>query len=372
MLLEVFDKEMNQVGVVELFDTLIWTRRYSTCGEFSLLVPCTPLHSSLLREGNIIMKDDEDDEAGQIEYCHTTFKENGEEMLEVEGRFLTWWIGKRVLQRQLVAVDSAQAVITQLVTETITNPANAKLKIPSISIAEMGDLGSPVIDFSGEAGTNVREACESVARAAGLGFKLCTDRDTGRHSFMVYAGRDLTDGNGLYDPCIFSFELENMREQEYEYSKENYRSTAYVVAEMEDGAPKTMVIVGDDAEGIDRDEIWIDASNIKQTYEENGVKITLTQQEFTNLLIQRGEEELSKHREIVSLINKVTPSGNIVYKQDYDVGDIVTCVNERWGVRADVRISEVQETYTEKGQEIDIQFGESITTYLAQIAKTGR
>ncbi|MFQ9555827.1 MAG: Gp37-like protein [Oscillospiraceae bacterium] len=40
------------------------------------------------------------------------------------------------------------------------------------------------------------------------------------------------------------------------------------------------------------------------------------------------------------------------------MGDRVTCINKRWNVRIDVRITEIAETYETSGEEIDITFGE--------------
>ena len=373
MLLEVFDKYMNPKGVIEMYDTLIWTRRFFSYGEFKLLVPCTDKHASLLTKDSIIMKDDDsDNEAGQIRNIRTAFNNKGEEIIEVQGKFLARWIGKRLLLKQLVMEDTAQAILTQIVTKTIIGPEASSRVIPDLSIAAMGDLGSAVIDYSCEAGTNALTACEAVAKTAGLGFRIFTDPDAGLHYFEVYGGRDLTEENGVNDPCIFSFELDNMFEQEYEYSNENHRSTAYVAGENVEGQATKIAIAGDAAQGLDRDETWVNASGIKQTYTEDGQQITLTDQEYIDLLSQRGEEELAQYGEIISLLNKVKPVSNLVYKTDYDIGDIVTCENLRWEVKADVRITEVSETYTEKGEDIDIQFGESITTIIDKIAKAGR
>lgn len=45
----------------------------------------------------------------------------------------------------------------------------------------------------------------------------------------------------------------------------------------------------------------------------------------------------------------------------------VMCINKRWNVRIDVRITEIAETYETSGEEIDITFGESLPALLTQI-----
>ena len=56
MELYVYSSDMVLQGIVEKIASLIWTRRYWTCGEFKLLVPFTEEHSRMLVKNNIIMK----------------------------------------------------------------------------------------------------------------------------------------------------------------------------------------------------------------------------------------------------------------------------------------------------------------------------
>lgn len=67
MELYVYSSDMVLQGIIEKIASLIWTRRYWTCGEFKLLVPFTEEHSRMLVKNNIIMKRG-DDEAAQIRY----------------------------------------------------------------------------------------------------------------------------------------------------------------------------------------------------------------------------------------------------------------------------------------------------------------
>ena len=48
MELYVYSSEMELQGIVEKIASLIWTRRYWSCGEFKLLVPFTEEHSRML------------------------------------------------------------------------------------------------------------------------------------------------------------------------------------------------------------------------------------------------------------------------------------------------------------------------------------
>lgn len=369
MELYVYSSEMELQGIVEKIASLIWTRRYWSCGEFKLLVPFTEEHSRMLVKNNIIMKRG-DDEAAQIRYVSITKNSQGLEEIEVQGKFLIAWIGKRIIKKQIITNDTTQNILYRIVRENVTNPADTARKIPDVSIAtDDEDTESGVIDYTSEQYTNAQLAAETAAKAAKMGIRMRTDARTGAHVFSVYEGRDLTAGNTAGNaPCIFSQEFDNIVEQEYTNSVENLKTTAFVGGEEKEGVARKVAEVGGSAAGLAREEVFINATDIVQEYEDDdGEQVTLTDTEYLALLSARGAEELEQYAETLSFGSKINTFANLIYRTDYDLGDRVTCVNKRWGIRIDVRITEIAETYQNNVEEIDITFGESLPALLTQI-----
>lgn len=369
MELYVYSSEMELQGIVEKIASLIWTRRYWSCGEFKLLVPFTEEHSRMLVKNNIIMKRG-DDEAAQIRYVSITKNSQGLEEIEVQGKFLIAWIGKRIIKKQIITNDTTQNILYRIVRENVTNPADTARKIQDVSIAtDDEDTESGVIDYTSEQYTNAQLAAETAAKAAKLGIRMRTDARTGAHVFSVYEGRDLTAGNTAGNaPCIFSQEFDNIVEQEYTNSVENLKTTAFVGGEEKEGVARKVAEVGGSAAGLAREEVFINATDIVQEYEDDdGTQVSLTDTEYLALLSARGAEELEQYAETLSFGSKINTFANLIYRTDYDLGDRVTCVNKRWGIRIDVRITEIAETYQNNVEEIDITFGESLPALLTQI-----
>lgn len=369
MELYVYSSDMELQGIVEKIASLIWTRRYWSCGEFKLLVPFTEEHSRMLVKNNIIMKRG-DDEAAQIRYVSITKNSQGLEEIEVQGKFLIAWIGKRIIKKQIITNDTTQNILYRIVRENVTNPADTVRKIPDVSIADDdADTESGVIDYTSEQYTNAQLAAETAAKAAKLGIRMRTDARTGTHVFSVYEGRDLTAGNSAGNaPCIFSQEFDNIVEQEYTNSIENLKTTAFVGGEEKEGVARKVAEVGGSAAGLEREEVFINATDIVQEYEDDdGEQVSLTDTEYLALLSARGAEKLEQHAETLSFGSKVNTFANLIYRTDYDLGDRVTCVNKRWGIRIDVRITKIAETYQNNVEEIDITFGESLPALLTQI-----
>ena len=327
MELYVYSRDMTLQGIVEKISSLIWTRRYWSCGEFKLLVPFTEDHARLLVKENIIIKRG-GKEAAEIRYIHITKNSQGMEEIEVQGKFLLSWIGKRILTTQIITKDTTQNILYAIVKQTCTN-AGAARNIPNFSISTTdADTGSGQIDYTSEQYVNAQLAAETAAKAAKLGIRVLTNARTGKHTF----------------------------------------STAYVGGEEKEGVTRKVAEVGGSSTGLSRDEVFINATDIVQEYEnESGQTVTLTNAQYLALLSARGVEELEQYAETLAFGSKINTNANLKYGTDYDLGDRVTCINKRWNVRIDVRITEIAETYETSGEEIDITFGESLPALLTQI-----
>ena len=367
MEINVYDAELTPLGIIDKISSLIWTRRYWSCGEFKLLVPFTERHAELLKKDRILMKRG-GNEAAQIRYVHIVKNTQGVEEIEAQGKMIAQWLDKRIVRAQIVATDTTQAIITRAVRENVTAPTDARRRIPNLSIADVGDLGSGVIEYASEPFISTLLACESAAKAAKLGFKVTTDVRTRQHSFVVYKGRELTADQTENPPCIFSQEFDNILEQEYTGSTENLKSVAYVGGEEKEGTARKIVEVGD-AEGLERDEIFVNATDITQTYQDGDTEITMTDAQYIDMLAQRGATELEQYAETLNFASKVNTYANLKYGEDFDLGDRVTCINKRWGIKINVRITEIAETYQQGNTDIDITFGESLPTIIDKIRK---
>jgi hypothetical protein len=369
MELYVYDRDMTLQGVIDRITSLIWTRRYWTCGEFKLLVPFTEDHVRLLVKNNMVMKRG-DAEAAEIRYVTITKNSQGLEEIEVQGKFLVSWLGKRILTKQIIRQDTTQNILYEIVRQTLTSPTNTARAIPNLSIAaDDADTGSGIIDYTSEAFINAQLAAETAATAAKLGIRVKSDVRTGAHVFSVYKGRDLTasnaDGN---PPCVFSQEFDNIVEQDFTNSIENLKSTAFVGGEEKEGVARKVAEVGGAAVGLDRDEVFINATDIVQEYEDDsGNPVVLTDAQYMALLLARGASELEQYAETLAFGSKINTFANLQYREDYDIGDRVTCINKCWNVRIDVRITEIAETYETGGDQIDITFGESLPALIHQI-----
>lgn len=360
----VYDKNLTLLGIIDDPISLIWTRRYWEAGEFKMLIGYSDFNRSMLAIGNIITIQGYD-EAGQISYISITKDEKGEQ-IEVQGKFLLSWIGKRIIENQIIAKSSTEKIMYQIVEENAVNPIDEKRKIPNIILAETQGLGG-TIDYSSDAYVNALTALETAAKAGKLGIKIVTDFKNKNHTFTVYKGKDRTQGNSDGNlPCVFSPEYDNVLSQDYEYDTNNQKTTAYIGGEVKEGEKRVVVSTQDSFTGLERTEVFVNAADLRRTTNDGDTSTEIPLDEYKNLLLARGNEALSSYTDTRTFKSELYTSGNLIYKRDFDVGDRVTCLNKKWGIQINSRITEVQEIYQNGVQNLQIKFGESTPKLLTK------
>ncbi|MEG0906585.1 MAG: siphovirus ReqiPepy6 Gp37-like family protein [Anaerovoracaceae bacterium] len=361
MELYIYDRELVLQGVADELYSFIWTRRYSSPGEFAISAPFTETNKKLFKKGNIIKRKG-DLEAGEIKYLMIKKNSEGAEEIEIQGKFLSSWLDKRIILEQKIYNATVAEIINSIMKDNFIMPKDDNRKIPLLSLSNESIVIEP-INYTPEKNKNCKEVIEELSKNSGLGFMIKT---TDKHVFHVYQGRDLTAGQKVNRPCIFSNYSDSVGEQSFENSLENYKSTCYISGEEKEGVDRVTLVVNPET-GLDRVEVYEDGSSIKQTYKEGEVEKTLTDAEYRRLLNNRAEEVLSGYYETLNFDSKVTLNDSLVYKKDFDVGDIVTCKNDQWGIRVDTRITEVKEIYQNGEDGIEITFGEGLPTLLEKI-----
>ncbi len=359
MELFIYDTSMKLLGIIDEFTALVWTRRYWDCGAFSLLVPMTHRHAGLLQIGRIIARKN-CDEAGQIRYMSIQKDGEGLEQIEVQGLFLTDWIGKRLLLSPLVETLPTHELLKKIVRDNITAPADARRAIPGVEITQTAGLTTETVSCACAAYQNALEACSDRAKLAKIGFKITTDIKAGKHNFQVYKGLDRTTGQTQNPVAIFSPDFDNVLAQEFTRSIENVATAVFVGGAEAEDRERMVVEVASDMTGLARVECFDDYSSVQQSYAEDGVETTLPDNEYRALLVSRGSQVLVQKTEYISFSSLIDTHSSLKYQQGFDVGDRVTCINQRWKVQIESRITEITESYESGRMELEVTFGVSI------------
>lgn len=384
--------------MVEAFTSLQWQRWFYKAGEFELVCPIPQKDSealalsNLLKRKNIIWPKGKD-EAGYIYYSHPKTDTNGQETLDVKGRFLTGYLRRRIVWDSLYLTGTAENVMRQLVDKNAISPTITGRAIPLLSLGTLyGLTPTGVYQTPTDKRDNLADALEVLATAADVGQRVLFDSKNKAIKYEVWQGIDRTAVQSANPRAIFSAEYENVLTQEYTDSDDDLKNVAlvdgkftYQVTKIETGSDgKTTTETSDatlpvsttvgDASGLDRYEEYLSSnssSKIDSGKDGSGNEsyTYLSQPDFLSLLSADGSKDLAQHVETQTFDSTINLQGNLQYQKNWDMGDMVTFINKRWGVQTNTRITGVKETYEESGLSLDVTIGNDVPTLIDKIKR---
>lgn len=326
-----------QKAVLDVFKSLIWTKRYYTCGDFELYTPATAEITAILAACQYVCRDD-DDSVMIVENVKITTDAESGDYYTITGRSLESILARRIVQgtdthQFVIDTDDAAEVVYQLLRVNIGEDAEAARKVSNFDI---DDTFSYAADIKMQiTGKNLLQSITDICQTYGFGLK--TVIDSGNIVFSLYAG-STTD-------VTFSAEFDNLINSDYAYNSENYKNVAYIAGEGEGTARKWAAIGDDTYSGLARRELFVDARDISS----NGGEISTS--DYDDMLITRGAEKLADCQNVKAFSGEVEPQTTYEYKKDYNLGDIVT-VDNGYGVTATPRIIEIIECWDENGYKV--------------------
>ncbi|MBU5487029.1 siphovirus ReqiPepy6 Gp37-like family protein [Clostridium sp. MSJ-8] len=378
MELYILDKNLDLLGVIDNFETLIWTRKYTEPGKFQLNLPATEDNISLMKDENIVYKKD-DVEGGIIKHIEYSVSDKGEKSLVVNGNLTTSYLSRRINWGTIKHSGRVDLLMQKIVKDNCISPNNSNRIIPTLEIISTNytDAISKQDSYS-----NLTDLLTDICNTKNFGYRVrINTREGARYlAFEVYKGIDRSVNQSAISPTIFSLDMENILTEDYIKDNSNFKNTTLIAGAGEGNARKT-TIVGNNYKELDRFEIYTDARDIQDTEQQEVMDdegntttedVEIPWSEYEPLLLQRGNEKLAEYEKIETFEGTINTDANNVYKVDYDLGDIVTIVDKDLGIKLDTRITEIEETYEKGKVEIVPTFGNNIPNLLTKLKQLER
>ena len=338
MEVRVYGQDLFRIGQIENQTSLIWTRKFYEPGTFEFHAPVTDENLSLLQPGNIIGKKGSA-EAGIIEDIEKEESDIKNE-ITVKGRFLSSYMDRRLIKRTVNFSGYIEVAMRQLYSGAVPIP-----------LVELGSLNG----FSERAEfqvtmKNLLAYENKLSRAGAIGFRFRPDFVNHKIIFETYQGKDRTLSQHENNRVIFSEDYNNLNNAIYKYNSQNLKTFAIFGGQGE-GEERTYYELGG-GEGYDRREVFVDAKDVS--------KEGLTEEQYKAALLQRAQEELNESIISESLECETNAGINFGYKEDYDLGDIVTVRKKKWNLYMNQRITELSEVYEYGGMTVVPTFGDPL------------
>lgn len=342
---KVYDINLQRKGVIDVYRSLIWTRKYKEAGTVELHASLNARNLALLQKGNIITM------SGSVEsaFIEGMAADDFTNEITATGRMLSSGLSRRGIKTVVIftggTYEEAMRTLVDAAAISVTNP------LPLLQLGEVAGLGEAVtfqVSYK-----DLYTYLTKLSACSNLGFRVRADYKAKIFYFEVYEGKDHSKNQTGNKRVIFSEVYKNINKATFTTNSQNYKTHAVVFG---DGVGTSRTImeatIDDTATGWERRELMVDARDIS--------KDDMTTAQYQSALIQRGNEKLAEYGIVECLEATTLPFVNFSYKKDYDLGDIVTVNKKAWGLEMDKRITEIQEIYENGGFTIVPTFGDPL------------
>ena len=393
MELYILNNRYEQVGYIDQAESILWNKKYNDAGECEIYIPCDEYMLSLLKEDYYVYRYDDD------MFCkiQTVEIENDVEKGDyiiatandickiLSGRIIRWRYAysgtvfnfiKTVLNDNVInpQVDGALHKVRQIPNFRFDSSNEYEFVNDTIQInAFTEDLLQLIID---------------TCKTYNYGFRISYDNGL---VFKLYKGIDRSVLTERY--VEFSPAYSNIISSKYKETNTNYKNVVYVGYKNDADEIELLSMYAGQNEGLpepqgeNRREIYVDGTSvskeitreeldnvlsdytvveeglylyIKDDYDnyitQNGVKVVVGKytdvnkekievSNFAYMLLIRilGENTLAEYTKTQEFTGEIDTISGYVYKQDYNLGDIVKVKNE-YGIEAEARIISILES----------------------------
>lgn len=369
--IRILTTDFQFLGEIDDYESLQFTRRFHKPGEFEIHINVNKNLTETLQEDHLIYLSPI--KVGVIR--HRELSKENTETLVIKGYTLKGILSRRITVPPIgqgfdKMNSNAEAVIKYFIRQNAVNPVDPKRIIPNLVISNNLNRG-PTVDWQSRY-KNLVEEIETISNTAGIGWDVYLDFENQRFVFDVKESRNLTASQSQLPPVIFSIDFDNIKNQRFTDSSINHKNFGYVGGQGEE-EERRIVEVGHTA-GLDRIEEFIDARDVSETItletEDGSQEVPIAIPDIIASLTERGNQKLQELKKIQSFESEILTYGPFVYEQDWDLGDIVTVQDKKWGITLDTPIPEVKEIYEASGFRLEATFGNTVPTLVEKIKKT--
>lgn len=360
MQLIVFDDKFQIIGVISIFNALLWYRRYYSPGVFELHVPAE--YFDLINSGKYLYRNDRT-ELGVIREVNFTRGEKNEKTAYCKGYFAEHLLNDNVIYPTFNRVGTPEALAHAVVGQYIINPADIGRKKAYIQLGKLQGGGSSVALQN--TGDYVGDRLYDVLKTQEMSQRLVFDYLENTLTYEVWKGLDRRDTQDANSWAIFSDSFRNIKNAQYALDESDCKNYAYVAGEGEGAARKVVEVDIRESPDEERRELWVDARDLQQ-HSEN---VDYTDAQYRDLLFQRGLEKLADYAAIEKVYSDVDPDANLIYGTDFELGDLCTYRYSDVNIECSKRITEIQEVLEGAKRTVSVIFGNDCATDFKKIIR---
>lgn len=327
---------------IDRYYSLQWVENYYDEGTFELHL-AADLFPTVLRSEYVY--NNEADEAMLIDDVQAS--DDGKQTLKLSGKSLDTLLRHRVMDE----VDSFTGTAEDIARQAVQKYAIASDR--SVSLLRLGTRKgyTDTAVATNERGAELYEWLRELLKPYEMSFRIHYNFEDNALDFEVYRGLDRTQEQTANTWAIFSTSFENLSQFSYARNRSDYRNYAIVMTD--DGTKRVTV---DKTGGAPRRELFVSADDELDTA----------------AMTQLGESALAEYAMIETVSGEVQGGANMIYGENYALGDLCNIEDTHLGVSAAARLTQMT-TVVEKGVTRRVpSFGEQYLSLRQYVAREVR
>lgn len=350
-------------AVCDSFSSLLWDIEYYKCGAFEVYIAASPRNIEIFQTGRIVGRDDDKEHFGLIESVELETDAEDGDYLIIKGRFLMCLLERRIIYPTFnftKLVSYSQIIMNVVQYNACTSGIR---KIPGLvvgcSSGTFWDTETKLQVSYDNLMEWVYTICEKIGGTANIRLSRI-DNEQYEMIFELSQGTDRSILQEVNPHIIFSDRYNNLLSFTYFTDTSFKKNYAYVLGKGEgEKRKRTTYFEGTEPSSLERYEVYVDAKDISNEEQENGETKPLSEEEYSELLKEKGKQSLVPIT-MKSESQIAVQSTQFQYGVDYFVGDFVTVEHHRFGIRQNkIQLVGMIESFDHNGRNLTPTFKEA-------------
>lgn len=314
---------------------------YNDIGKLTIVAPVNDYNIKALQVGNMLF----DTEREVTYFIVNTKHDTDENRITANGYTANWRLNNRC-----IASEYHMTTLENGVYELVNANMRDIARITTAATEGLTEATDTIL-----AGGQILDEVMPFLEEKGLGQKMIWDAEKLSHTFKVYKGADLTSG---IHAVVFSEEQGTAQELVIDDDDSTLKNVAYASGKLKNDI--AFVEEVGTTSGDERREVWLE-TGVSQEDDETEADCHARARAYATM-------ELGKRirRKSFSVAIDSADLGTA-----YNLGDIVSCVSNRFGVSFNARITGVKYKMDANSTSTEIILGDPILTALGELKLNG-
>lgn len=347
---------LKRVHPITKYQSFIWKPAYQETGSFEIV--CDVSYFDFFQNDFILEYPRDRNHFGIIQFVNK-LREKDVSKLIIKGKMVSDVLSWRVAIDQYEATNkSSTYILEDLINYNFISPANEKRKMDNLIISSKDSTS--LLDYTCEKGANVLEELLKICKTTGEGLRV-SDKLNGKLNVEIYSGVDRTYSQSANKRIILEQSKGTLKDIDFSIDTENYVNYGYIIGDNDSATGKPVeTTYFEDVEqtGWGRREEYFSLTYISKTIQTEDQTVEIETPYYINMLKNECKSQM-ENLKVQKLLNcEMNLNSRFKYREDFNLGDIITVRDEETGYSTDVRLINVIESIGSDGEDISVILGD--------------